>query len=214
MTEGNNSGVYESVSGRTRLAFEAYERPPREPIQLAQQWIRDAEETGAREPRAMVLSTVSGGGELTSRVMAILGFDEGPSFATHRCSRKIRDIEEHSHAVGFFYWREMGRQLSVSGQVIERPRWIAEDVWKSRPVPLHAMSMASHQSEILQSPQALRQAATQLEAAGALPCPDRFAVYVLRPVAVEFWSVRPDRMHFRLRYTQRDGTWTWARLQP
>lgn len=218
------SSAFESVSGRTDEVFGAYDDPPDDPVPLARQWLGDAEAAGAREPRSMVLSTANRTPELTSRIIAILSFGpDGPVFATHSCSRKILDLAEVPYACGFFYWRELGRQLSIGGPVVELPRADSEKAWRQRPTPLHPMSTASWQSRELDSPQRLRDEAAALAGRGVLACPDRFATYLLRPEAVEFWSVSADRLHHRLRYRRRpDGrtngssapSWTWVRLQP
>jgi pyridoxamine 5'-phosphate oxidase len=77
------------------------------------------------------------------------------------------------------------------------------------------MSTVSHQSDVLDAPEAMLAAAARLESLGtALPRPERFAVYRLEPSVVEFWSVSPDRLHRRLRYDRDDHGWHTSRLQP
>lgn len=210
-----SSSSFESLSGKVDTSFPDSEAAMKEPVSLAREWLREAEAEQVREPRSMVFSTTNGQGELTSRVMSILDFnDDGVIFATHRCSRKIRDISRASSACGHFYWRELGRQLSIGGVVTELSREFAEAVWSSRPVPLHSMSTASRQSLELESSEALMAVARELETQGALPCPEHFAVYVLKPRAIEFWAARSDRLHRRLRFNQYDGVWKSMRLQP
>lgn len=208
------SSTLESMTGKVDVAFPEYEAPPARPIALAQKWFQDAIREKVHEPRAMVLATVNRSGLLSSRVMAILGFsEEGISFSTHTCSRKIRDVQDTANACGHFYWKELGRQLSVSGKLVEQSRERALEEWNRRPVPLHSMSTVSRQSEPLRSPDELLSAVRQLEGR-PLACPERFAVFVLEPLAIEFWSSSSDRLHRRLRFERSETGWESTRLQP
>lgn len=48
-----------------------------------------------------------------------------------------------------------------------------------------------------------------------VPKPPFWGGFRLRPVAVEFWLSRPNRLHDRLRYIKQDqGPWTLQRLSP
>jgi dihydrophenazinedicarboxylate synthase len=208
------SSALESMTGKPDFEFPEYEAPPVEPIALAQKWFQEAVRAQVREPRSMVLTTANHTGLMSSRVMAILAVsDEGVCFATHTCSRKIADVRATGFACGHFYWKELGRQLSVSGKLVEQDRAHAVEEWNRRPVGLHSMSTASRQSEPLVSRADLLTEARNLEGA-ALACPERFATYVLVPSAVELWSSSSDRLHRRLRFERANSRWECTRLQP
>lgn len=209
------SSKLESMTGHADTAFPAFEDSSFEPIQLAQDWVQYAEQQKTREPRAMVFSTCSKDGELTSRVMAILEFSsQGILFATHSCSRKIEDVNSGSQAVGHFYWKELGRQLSVSGKIEELDRRQAEIYWNARPAPLHAMSSVARQSEPLQDPATLMKQVSELEGKGPLPCPPQYSVYLFVPTALEFWASSSDRLHRRIRCQKNCSGWHMGWLQP
>ncbi|VTR59339.1 Phenazine biosynthesis protein phzG [Serratia fonticola] len=213
--ENMGSSAFESVSGKVDTEFPPFHSQVNQPIELACAWVQEAIREKVREPRAIVLTTANAQGEMSSRVMAILDFSgSGILFATHSCSRKIQDINSNSHACAHFYWKELGRQLSVSGKVIKLPHATARTVWEKRPIPLHAMSTVSHQSEPLLDSDELRRSAEALEEAGALPCPERFSVYQLVPQALEFWAASSDRLHRRLRAEYHRNEWRSAWLQP
>ncbi|MBN3190064.1 MULTISPECIES: pyridoxal 5'-phosphate synthase [Pectobacterium] len=209
------SSDFESMSGKTNTDFLHFHAALHDPIARARAWVKEAMDEKVREPRAMVLTTANEQGEMSSRVMAILDFTaQGILFATHSCSRKIQDVQGSSLACGHFYWKELGRQLSVSGHVIAMPHEVAIDVWNQRPVPLHAMSTVSYQSQPLLDCHKLRAAAEELENKGPLPCPERFSVYQLIPQSIEFWASSSDRLHRRLRVERGQDKWRSTWLQP
>lgn len=209
------SSSFESTTGKVDYVFPEYDAPLINPMSLGQKWLQEAINENVREPRAMVFVTANSSRVMTSRVMAILEFtDAGIIFATHNCSRKINDVVESPFACGHFYWRELGRQLSVSGKVRRLNRERAEKEWDRRPIPLHAMSSASYQSKPLSSYERLLAAAQELEGIGALPCPDRFSIYILEPQALEFWASSSNRLHKRLRFEGSSKKWECTKLQP
>jgi len=209
------SSKFESTTATVKLSFPEYDTPPDNPIPLGQQWLQEAIFNKVREPRSMTLTTVNCSGLMSSRTMAILGFENtGIFFATHSCSRKIKDINETPFACGHFYWRELGRQLSVSGKIKQGSKQRAVQEWNKRPIPLHSMSTVSYQSEPLKSYEQLLSEAKQLEGMGTLPCPERFKVYILRPLAMEFWASSSERLHKRLRFEFTKNEWKFIRLQP
>ncbi|MEJ0083050.1 MAG: pyridoxine 5'-phosphate oxidase C-terminal domain-containing protein [Puia sp.] len=48
-----------------------------------------------------------------------------------------------------------------------------------------------------------------------IPRPPHWGGYLVRPVTIEFWQGRPNRLHDRLQYTlQENGSWLIERLAP
>ncbi|HZZ74847.1 MAG TPA: pyridoxine 5'-phosphate oxidase C-terminal domain-containing protein, partial [Puia sp.] len=48
-----------------------------------------------------------------------------------------------------------------------------------------------------------------------IPRPVHWGGYLVRPVTIEFWQGRPNRLHDRLQYTlQENGSWVIERLAP
>ena len=140
----------------------------------------------------------------------------GLLFTSHSSSRKGHEFATTAEASGLFYWREVSRQVTVSGPVVPVSDDEADELWAARPVIAQAVSAASDQSAELEGDEAeLRLRAGELAAPGEpLPRPDRWLGYHLVPTAIEFWAGAPDRIHHRLRYEQTDGHWSTSRLQP
>lgn len=207
---------YESLSGKVDLPFPEYDRPPAEPLPLVRGWLSRARESGVREPGALALATADSRGRASNRVVAITDVtDLGLVFTSHSRSQKGREIAATGWASGLLYWRETGQQLILSGPVALLPDAESDALWSARPVPLHAMSTVTEQSEPLADVEALRARARALELAGEpQPRPKYFAGYRLRPDVVEFWSASSDRLHRRLRYDRDPHGWRTSRLQP
>ena len=48
-----------------------------------------------------------------------------------------------------------------------------------------------------------------------IPRPNHWGGYIVKPLEIEFWQGRPNRMHDRIRYQlQEDYNWKIERLQP
>ncbi|MFB6578175.1 phenazine biosynthesis FMN-dependent oxidase PhzG [Streptomyces sp. NPDC056402] len=214
-----NTSQFESLTGEIDIHFPEYDAPPPDPMPLIHQWIAEATAYGVREPRSLALATADSRGRASNRIVAVTEVDDrGLAFASHTTSQKGRELAVTGWASGLFYWRETGQQLIVSGPVSQPSDAASDAFWSGRPVPLHAMSSLSRQSEPLDGTAAvaaLRAEAARLEAAGTpLPRPDRFVVYRLAPVVVEFWCADSERLHRRLRYDRQDHGWQVSRLQP
>jgi pyridoxamine 5'-phosphate oxidase len=48
----------------------------------------------------------------------------------------------------------------------------------------------------------------------AVPRPPFWGGFRVRPLVIEFWQGRPNRLHDRLRYRRVDGGWVLERLEP
>lgn len=208
------SSQYETITGTARPFLE-YSDPPPTPLDLFQAWIEQAEIAGVREPLALSLATTDSAGRCSQRTVAVTDISaNGLSFSTHTTSRKARELQTNSWASGLFYWRELARQLIVSGPVLKLNAAIADKVWDERAEPLKPMSTASHQSLHLDDPEVLLARSDSLGLRTNLARPHRFAVYQLQPHRVEFWAADQSRLHRRLLYERSPHGWTVDRLQP
>ena len=187
-----------------------------EPIALARQWFSTAVEDGVSEPGVLALATVDTAGRPSSRIVQTIRFtDRGLVFASYTTSPKGRDIAANGWASGVLYWRESRRQVVLTGQVEQLPDAESDELWYARAPVLHAMSVATSQSEPLTDEAALLARARELGAAGEpLPRPAAWVGYQLLPSTVEFWEDRPERLYWRMRYDRDGQAWTHTRLQP
>ncbi|MGD8165403.1 pyridoxal 5'-phosphate synthase [Pantoea sp. FN0307] len=205
----------ESLSGMMDLPFPQYDMPPATPYEILLSWLEQAHQENVREPDAWTLATRDDSGSISMRTIFPVHLDgEKLWFATHIGSRKSKDICANREASCHIYWRELGRQISLSGNAELLPDYLADKIWHKRNSAYDPVSIASHQSEPLTNINALLAAVAQLENDGKLPRPERFVVWQLTFNSYEFWSASASRIHKRLIYTRNEQGWENARLQP
>ena len=76
----------------------------------------------------------------------------------------------------------------------------------------------SDQSTVIESRTILEAKLSQLEkeySGKEIERPEHWGGYLVRPVSIEFWQGRPNRLHDRIRYTLTDDfDWRMERLAP
>ncbi len=186
------------------------------PIRQFSKWFDQALQLGELEANAVMLSTVSGAGRPSARMVLLKEFgDRGFVFYTNYNSRKGKEIAENPNACLTFYWAPLEKQVRIEG-VIEKVTAAESDVYYySRPHGSQAGAIASEQSEVIESREILEKNFAEIEQREHLQRPAHWGGYLLIPDTIEFWQGRPNRLHDRLRYTLTgDGSWKIDRLSP
>ncbi|MCZ2404324.1 pyridoxamine 5'-phosphate oxidase family protein [Paenarthrobacter sp. Z7-10] len=107
---------------------------PADPAVLFRQWLEHAISAGVPQPHACSLATADAAGNLSSRMLILKDLDDdGWHFATGRNSRKGRELAENPRAAMNFYWAQLGRQVRVSGTVVELSAQASAADWAARP---------------------------------------------------------------------------------
>ncbi|MGH3823274.1 MAG: pyridoxamine 5'-phosphate oxidase [Pseudonocardiaceae bacterium] len=183
-------------------------------------WFDDALAAGLPEPNAMVLATAGVDGLPNSRTVLAKGLDErGVVFYTNLTSAKMDDLNATRFAAATFPWIALQRQVHLRGPIEILTPEQSTCYWQTRPRGAQLAAWASAQSRVVPDRHALdvalEQAAARFADAEEVPLPSHWGGVRIRPVSVEFWQGRPDRMHDRLRYhITADGTHTISRLAP
>jgi pyridoxamine 5'-phosphate oxidase len=185
---------------------------------LFRRWYREAERAGAPQPNAMTLATSDAGGTPSARMVLFKGIDGGALlFFTNYESLKGRDLAANKRAALVFYWSATRHQVRVSGTVRRLSRAASLAYFHSRPRGAQLSALASRQSRVVASRGVLERAVTDLDRRHPIdvPLPAEWGGYALRPVWMEFWENRADRLHDRLRYVRLRGDgWRAERLAP
>ncbi len=188
-----------------------------DPIRQFIAWFREAGEAGVTEPNAMTLCTATASGRPSGRIVLLKDVtQDGFTFFTNYESRKGRELAENSWASLVFWWREMERQVRIEGSV-ERVEHRASDAYFAvRPRGSQIGAWASPQSNVIESRTVLEERAREVEErfAGEIPRPDFWGGYSLKPLHIEFWQGRRNRLHDRVRYSRAGSRWKIERLAP
>jgi pyridoxamine 5'-phosphate oxidase len=188
-------------------------------MQQFERWWQDALKSELDEANAMTLATASADGLPAARIVLLKGFhQDGFRFFTNYESFKGQQLLENPRACLVFFWKELERQVRVTGLVEKLSREDSDIYFKSRPAGSRIGAWASPQSKVIEGSDWLVQRASHYETKFIgidIPRPPHWGGYLVRPVTIEFWQGRPSRMHDRLLYSlQENGDWTIERLAP
>ena len=189
------------------------------PFKQFEQWFQEAINAKIDLPDAMTLATATSDGIPSARIVLLRGHDErGFVFYTDYESQKGKELAENPNAALVFYWRELDRQVRITGQVSKVSRENSNSYFQTRPVDSRLAALASRQSEVIPNRSVLEERFKELAAQYQdedIPLPSDWGGYRLSPNMIEFWSGRPSRLHDRLRYTrQSDDGWCLERISP
>jgi pyridoxamine 5'-phosphate oxidase len=197
---------------------------PEDPINLFNRWFHEVKDFGdfeasGGEVNAMTVSTIGLDGFPKSRVVLLKQYSEdGFIFYTNYNSEKGRAIANNPNVCISFFWHTMERQVIIKGIAERTSRQVSDNYFDSRPDGSKLGAIVSNQSQIIESRAVLEQRLQQLEndfEKKEIPRPDFWGGFLIRPIEVEFWQGRPNRLHDRIRYQlQKDYNWSIDRLSP
>ena len=193
-----------------------------DPLRQIASWSEHARAAGVREPEAAALATASADGAPSVRMLLVKRFDErGFVFFTSYDSQKGRELTANPHASLLFHWDPLGRQVRIVGPVERTSASETAAYVDARPRASQLSALASPQSHVLESREQLERHVAELQARYGdeepLPVPENWGGFRLRPVTIELWQQRRDRLHDRLRYrrsVEHDASWIVERLAP
>jgi len=193
---------------------------PEDPINLFHKWFHEAEDLNAvEEVNAMTVSTIGLDGFPKSRVVLLKKFnEEGFIFYTNYNSEKGKAIFQNPNVCLSFFWPTVERQIIIKGTAEKTSEVISDNYFASRPDGSKLGALVSPQSEIIPNREFLETSLVSLEKeweGKEIERPSHWGGFLVRPVEVEFWQGRPNRLHDRIRYQlQSDFNWKIDRLAP
>lgn len=190
------------------------------PLEQFQKWFYEVEASdGMDEPNAMTISTIGLDGFPKNRVVLMKKYThEGIIFYTNYNSEKGRAIAADPSVCLSFFWPNMERQVIIKGNAEKIAENLSDGYFESRPLGSQLGAVVSNQSEVIGSREVLEKELEALEKQHQdkpIERPGHWGGYLVRPISMEFWQGRPNRLHDRIRYTlQEDHDWKIERLAP
>jgi pyridoxamine 5'-phosphate oxidase len=181
-------------------------------------WLAQAVVSGIPEPNAMVLSTSTRNGRVSSRVVLMKQL-KGKDFVffSNYDSQKAQQILENPWGSLTFFWPALNRQIRVEGIISKTGRNESVKYFNSRPFENRISACISPQSCVIPDREfllAIKQGFI-LDLGKKLPvCPDNWGGFNLRPDMLEFWQGGEFRLHDRIRYRLEKNKWVIERLAP
>ncbi|MDR2222848.1 MAG: pyridoxamine 5'-phosphate oxidase [Flavobacteriaceae bacterium] len=191
------------------------------PMMQFRKWFCEVEDFGGvEEVNAMTVSTIGLDGFPKARVVLLKSYDEeGFVFYTNYNSEKGKAILANPHLCLSFFWPSMERQVIIKGIATKASQLQSDNYFDSRPVGSRLGAIVSEQSQVIASHQVLEDALNALEQSVKeedIKRPAHWGGFVVKPVSIEFWQGRANRLHDRIRYTLTadELDWNIERLAP
>ncbi len=190
------------------------------PMELFQKWFYEVEASNSLdETNSMTVSTIGLDGYPKNRVVLLKKYTyEGFIFYTNYESEKGKSIAKNPNVCLSFFWHTMERQIIIKGTAEKIPENMSDGYFESRPDGSKLGAIVSDQSRVIPSRKILEDGLKKLEKefeGKEIPRPEYWGGYLVRPVSIEFWQGRPNRLHDRIRYTLlKDYNWKIERLAP
>lgn len=182
-------------------------------------WWQEAIHSAIDEVNAMTLATASADGVPSARIVLLKGYDEkGFVFFTNYESFKAKDLAENPRACLVFFWKELERQVRITGLVEKVSAEESDLYFNSRPQGSRIGAWVSPQSQVIKNREWLDERTKELTekyTTEPLTRPPHWGGYRVKPICIEFWQGRASRLHDRIQYTLgEDGKWDIERLAP
>jgi pyridoxamine 5'-phosphate oxidase len=193
---------------------------PGDPINLFHNWFHEIKDFGGiEEVNAVTIATIGLDGFPKSRVVLLKQYThEGFIFYTNYNSEKGKALISNPNCCLSFFWHSLERQVIIKGIAEKTTDLVSDNYFNSRPEGSKLGAIVSNQSDVIASRTILEVALKELEQVfdgKEIKRPSNWGGFLIKPVEVEFWQGRPNRLHDRIRYQlQDDFSWKTDRLSP
>ena len=193
---------------------------PENPIELFRNWFVEVDNHfNVDETNAMTISTIGLDGYPKSRVVLLKKYThEGFIFYTNYDSEKGKAILANPNVCISFFWHSAERQIIIKGKAEKISENLSDGYFESRPRGSQLGAIVSNQSEVVKDRAELENKLKALELkfeSKEIERPNNWGGFIIKPVELEFWQGRPNRLHDRIRYQlQDDYNWKLERLAP
>src|SRR5687767_13655609 len=166
------------------------------PFRQFDTWWQEAINSEIEEVNAMTLATASADGIPSARIVLLKSYDaKGFVFFTNYNSYKGRNMEENPRACLVFFWKELERQVRITGVVRKLAEQESDDYFNSRPDGSKIGAIVSPQSQVISGREWLEERVEELvtkNESKQFTRPTHWGGYVVQPVTIEFWQGRSN----------------------
>ena len=193
---------------------------PENPMELFQKWFYEVDQSeGIDEANAMTISTIGLDGYPKGRVVLLKKYTyEGFIFYTNYNSEKGRAILNNPNVCLSFFWHAAERLIIINGNAEKIAKNLSDGYFESRPRGSQLGAVVSNQSEVVKDRNELEEKLKHLEKeyeGKEIERPEYWGGFIVKPVEIEFWQGRANRLHDRIRYKLDDEyNWIIDRLAP
>ena len=193
---------------------------PENPLVLFQKWFLNADASDTvEETNAVSLSTIGKDSYPKSRIVLLKKYtSEGFIFYTNYNSEKGKAIQENNQVCLSFFWPALEQQIIIKGKAEKLPENLSDGYFESRPTGSKLGAWASNQSTVVESRDILEKNLQKFEEkfeGKEITRPPHWGGFMVKPISIEFWQGRPNRMHDRILYSlKKDLSWKIERLEP
>ena len=181
-------------------------------------WFEEAVGAQILDPNAMTVCSSTKDGKPSARILLLRNFSEnGFVYYTNYNSRKGSEIAVNPQCALLFFWPELERQIRIEGTVQKQTAEESDKYFNSRPRESKLGAWTSEQSKVIANRNVLNEkyeALSKQYPDEHVPRPPYWGGYLLKPVSIEFWQGRPNRLHDRILYTLENNKWKIERLSP
>jgi len=193
---------------------------PENPMELFQKWFYQVDNNDSiDEANAMTVSTIGLDGYPKGRVVLLKKYTyEGFIFYTNYNSEKGTAIKENPNVCLSFFWHAAERQIIIKGKAEKIIENLSDGYFESRPRGSQLGAVVSNQSDVVKNRKELEDKLQDIEKefeGKEIPRPKYWGGFIVKPIEMEFWQGRANRLHDRIRYKlQEDYNWRIDRLAP
>ena len=208
----------DSVRREYKLSALTRKSVDKNPFKQFERWLNEALHSEVKDSTAMALNTLGLDGFPQSRIVLLKSFDEqGFVFFTNYKSAKGQSIDKKPEVGLHFFWPELERQIRISGIAQKTSEELSNNYFNSRPLTSQIGAVISDQSAEIPSREYLEDRFKKLSSELNNQPPKRpywWGGFQVKPVKIEFWQGRENRLHDRIIYEKQYKNWLIKRLAP
>ena len=193
---------------------------PENPLELFRTWFIEVDTSNTiDEVNAMTIATIGRDGYPKNRVVLLKKYThEGFIFYTNYDSEKGKAIAVNPNVCISFFWHAAEKQVIIKGKAEKIADNLSDGYFESRPRGSQLGAIVSNQSAVIENRVLLENKLKALENSlegKPIQRPKHWGGFIVKPIEIEFWQGRANRLHDRIRYQlQEDFNWKIDRLAP